>query len=231
MHFTDEAIDKIFETYKKDEKLVITGCNGMGIEFETCGWVATVLGSDVPETKNEPNTFYAAIMDNCLILDFGTPFEGEYKSDFCCPFYNSFSTKNINALIIKDIKIKKTGKIIFENTDYEKYYNAARENLIGYGKAYLSSGLTPANMDTVCQSINNHIGQPINIYGRTGILYFADKSRNGEILIEYYNFSECRTTAIPRNSDIKMSRNVLKISAPTQKSTFADYLINKGRNI
>ena len=224
MDLNNKAYNQLIDTFKNNRKVTITGCNGFGCKFETTGRVAAILGSELDDSF-DPDILYPALLDHCIYLDCGVIKNDIVRTDYVAPFFLTLDDFSLNYLFVNEIKDKKTGKLIFKNKDYEEYFNLSRENLIGYGCAYLSLNRTPFNMDRFCQKINNCIGKPINIYGNAGILYLAEILDNKEVVVHYYTFEDPKILKIPKTSTITESKFITKITEPENTYSFQDFLI------
>ena len=229
MNFTEDEYHALVDTYFEDQTLLITGCNSFSQEFETSGKISTVLEDEWIEHAANPNELMVALSEDTLILEFGKKKENNLRPDYTASFVTDLYEDNMYNFVIKEIKIKKTGKTIYRNKDYEDIYAFFRSVLVQYGKTLLKNDITPGTMDGTCQKLSNYIGKPIDIYGNKGVLFFVDSTYKGEILLYYSDFTSLKEVKFPKNSTIVEGKNILKISAAKKHESFEDFLLNYNR--
>ena len=228
MFLSKKVSDDLYETYKNNDNLIITACNGMGQEFTTIGKIATIQGRELPEATDNLEADFAGILQNCIFVEFAAK-PDQYRSDYCSIFYTDLEYCEVNLLFIKEIKHRRTGKTLFVNKDYEEYYKLGRANITEYGKLMLAKKITPAMFNGIGAELNNYIGHPINIYNQKGIITFIDNASQGNISVFYSNFVHVSCIEIPKSSIIEIQKNgVIKVSKNNNKyPTFEDFLYGK----
>lgn len=229
MKFNDYAWEQLVNAYLTKSTLIISGSNNLSQEFVTEGKIAPIRASELYPNYEYPNDIMIGLESDFLILEMGKKTENELRTPYSATFFTDMYQDDYENFLIKEIKLKKTGKTIFVNKDYEDYREYNRVTLTTYGKQLLQQGITPGTMDGKCQQLTNHIGKPINVLGQTGVLFFVDSTYKSEILLHILSFDELKHIYIPRNSTIVEGKNLIKIKEAEKHSSFEDFLINYSR--
>ena len=226
MLIDDSTFKELCDAFLNNESITISGCNPFGQEFETTGKIAPVKCYEVIDDYPNQTDTAIGISSDVIILEFGKKSENEFRSQYCTKFTTDLYEDEFFNFVIKEIKLKRTGKVVFKNEDYQSYYEYCRVYHKNYNKTLLKENITPAVMDRKCQELSNFVGKPVNIFGYTGILLLVDSSAKGEILLYVINDREVKDIIIPRTYQAE-GKNILKISERKTNHTFDDYILNR----
>ena len=230
MEFTQKEYKALCDTFLNDEAIIITGCNFIAQEFETTGKLAQIKAGELFPDAENPDLDAIGVTNDTIIVEFEKKEEGKLRTPYSASFVTDLYADDPHNLVIKDIKLKKSKKVIYTNKDYEDHYTFFRESLIEYDKQLLRNNITPACMNTTCQNLTNYIGRPINVNGETGVLYLVDSYCKGQILIYLLDFKDLLEIKIPATSKIEIGKTLIKIDKTEKHVTFDEFLMGfKGR--
>lgn len=218
MNFTDKEWETLYKAHCEKVDLLVIACNGMGQEFSIIGKIAAVMGNEIPELNAEPNEMYAAVLDNCIVLDCGNRDEeakNAYRTKYSAPMFTTLEkgSESLSNFFIRRIYTNKKGlkrlgikeKLLYENPDYQQFKTLGELKQNAYLKSQLNNGMTTAEKGLALSYL---VGRPINIDDNTGILYYVDRvERNGNMNIHYINGREFKTMSIPSNISFDLNDN------------------------
>lgn len=183
MIFSKEVLDKFEEIWREKKTLTISGVNGIGQEFTTCGRITTTDQGEM------------GCHDNHVYLEFGTSKDSPTRKQTA--YFAPFSTeidKNLSfcELILYALEISdENGNVIFSNEDKDLILkiteeNAKRENAENKKKG---RDILEEDMDPVTKKLMEMIGRPIILDGDKGVLIgvMHGASNQGTTIVNYYS--------------------------------------------
>ena len=183
MTFSKEVLNKFEEIWREGKTLTISGVNGVGQEFTTCGRITTTDQGEI------------GCHDNHVYLEFGTSKDSPTRKQTA--YFAPFSTeidKNLSfcELILYALEISdENGNVIFSNEDKDLILkiteeNAKRENAENKKKG---RDILEKDMDPVTKKLMEMVGKPIILDGDKGVLIgvMHGASKQGSTIVNYYS--------------------------------------------
>ena len=183
MTFSKEVLDKFEEIWREGKTLTISGVNGVGQEFTTCGRITTTDQGEI------------GCHDNRVYLEFGTSKDSptSKQTAYFAPFSTEIN-KNLSfrELILYAFEISdENGNLIFSNEDKDLILEITEENAKRENTANKKEGrdILEEDMDPVTKKLMEMIGRPIILDGNKGVLIgmMHGASKQGTTIVNYYS--------------------------------------------
>ena len=183
MTFSKEVLDKFEEIWREGKTLTISGVNGVGQEFTTCGRITTTDQGEI------------GCHDNHVYLEFGTSKDSPTRKQTA--YFAPFSTeidKNLSfcELILYALEISdENGNLIFSNEDKDLILKTTERNAKRVNAENKKEGrdILEKDMDPVTKKLMEMVGKPIILDGNKGVLIGVVRgaANQGSTIVNYYS--------------------------------------------
>lgn len=183
MTFSKEVLDKFEEIWRGRKTLTISGVNGVGQEFTTCGRITTTDQGEI------------GCHDNHVYLEFGTSKDSPTRKQTA--YFAPFSTeidKNLSfcELILYALEISdENGNLIFSNEDKDLILKTTERNAKRVNAENKKEGrdILEKDMDPVTKKLMEMVGKPIILDGKEGVLIgmVRGAANQGSTIVNYYS--------------------------------------------
>ena len=182
MTFSKEVLDKLEEIWREGKTLTISGVNGIGQEFTTCGRITTTDQGKI------------GCHDNRVYLEFGTSKDSPTRKQTA--YFAPFSTEIDEASFFCELRLyaleisDENGNVIFSNENKDLILEITEKNAKRVNAENKKEGrdILEEDMDPVTKKLMEMIGKPIILDGDKGVLIGVMRGANqGSTIVNYYS--------------------------------------------
>ncbi len=224
MTFSKEVLDKFEEIWREGKTLTISGVNGMGQEFTTCGRISI--------TKKGEGAFGS----NYVYLQFGAKNASE-KPKCIASFLTKLGEDSLNRINLFAFEIKdENGNLIFSNEDKDSILKEIELIKEQMDKQNQSIGLFISEndkLDPVTKEFMGMVGKPFKLEGEdgkvAGVLIGVDRYTNrGKTLFWYYHGADeemgyVDSKSVLKTEDLNGEETILAENTPSNSREVFDF--------
>ncbi len=224
MTFSKEVLDKFEEIWREGKTLTISGVNGMGQEFTTCGRITTTDQGEI------------GCRDNRVYLEFGAKNASE-KPKYIASFLTKLGEDSLNRINLFAFEIKdENGNLIFSNEDKDSILEEIKFIKEQMDKQNQSIGLFISEndkLDPVTKEFMEMVGKPFKLEGEdgkvAGVLIGVDRYTNrGKTLFWYYHgayeeMGYVDSKSVLKTEDLNGEETILAENTPSNSREIFDF--------